>query len=323
MDVKDIYAALPYCLDDIAIEGLGKKYSGKVRDCYVLHAGSADAKRILITSDRLSCFDRVVTTVPFKGQVLTSLAMFWFDKVASIIPHHVLGRPHPNVMVGREASVIPLEIVVRAYLTGSAWRDYEAGRPVSGTILPKGMRKDQRFDAPILTPSTKAEVGEHDMPISESEILHREIVSEVLWYKIKTAALALFQEGSRWAKERGLLLVDTKYEFGLCNGELILVDEIHTLDSSRYWIESEYESRFEQQVDQIMLDKEPTRQWLLSQGFKGDGPIPTFTDEHRVQLAQHYIDSYEKITGLSFQGQGRTTPDAIKKSIEPYLLEDC
>jgi phosphoribosylaminoimidazole-succinocarboxamide synthase len=319
METKEIFAELPFCIDDVSLKDFGKKYSGKVRDCYVVGAGTDQAKRILITSDRLSCFDKIVTVIPFKGQVLTSLAMFWFDKISSIIPHHVISRPHQNVMIGREASVVPIEVVVRAYLTGSAWRDYQAGRPVSGIKFPEGMKKDQKLDTPILTPSTKAEKGEHDMPISELEILHREIVSEQLWNKIKSAALDLFHLGSHWADKQELILVDTKYEFGICDGELILVDEIHTLDSSRYWVKKEYQSHFDKQIDQVMLDKEPTRQWLLSKGFNGEGEIPFFTDEHRVEIAKHYIDSYEMITGLEFVPVKGTTVDSIQESVRAVV----
>ena len=297
MEQSKILAQLSHCLVDTEFDFLGPKYSGKVRDCYV-----QDGKRILVTTDRLSCFDRVVTAVPFKGEVLTSLAMFWFDKVKAVIPHHVVSRPDANVIIGNEASVIPIEVVVRGYLTGSAWRDYQAGKTISGITLPAGMKKDEKFPTPLLTPSTKADKGDHDLPISESEILHRELVSEPLWKQIAATAFSLFEIGSDWAKSRGLILVDTKYEFGLYKGQLLLVDEIHTLDSSRYWVESSYAEKFQSSTDQAMLDKEPTRQWLLSQGFAGDGEIPEFTDAHRCDIARHYISSYEQITGQTFIG---------------------
>ena len=311
MNKETIRAQLPFCLTETDFHGIGEKYRGKVRDCYV-----RNSERILITSDRLSCFDKEVTSVPFKGEVLTSLAMFWFEKVKDVLPNHVISRPDPNVMIGREASVVPIEVVVRGYLTGSAWRDYAAGRAMSGIVLPQGMKKDQWFEKPLITPSTKAAIGDHDVPIAENEIIAQKIVPEALWNDIRVAALQLFDVGSRWANSRGLILVDTKYEFGLFEGKLILVDEIHTLDSSRYWVKDEYEKRFQAGQDQLMLDKEPTRQWLISQGFSGEGEIPVFTDDHRIQIAEHYIHSYEKITGQPFKG---TTGDPIAR-VESALV---
>lgn len=296
VDNSIVLTQLPFCLTETHLDFLGKRYAGKVRDSY-----SRDGKRYLITTDRLSCFDVIVTSVPFKGQVLTQLALYWFKKAASIIPVHVLDNPDPNVIVGVEASVVPIEVVVRGYLTGSAWRDYEAGKPVSGITLPKGMKKSQRFDTPLLTPSTKAEKGSHDMPIGEAEIVSQGIVAASVWNEIRTAALKLFAMGSEEVAKRGLLLVDTKYEFGIKDGKVMLVDEMHTLDSSRFWDASEYQARFEAGEDQVMLDKEPTRQWLISQGFMGEGVVPQFTDEHRVSIAQHYIQSYERITGVPFE----------------------
>lgn len=270
-----------------------------------------------MTTDRLSCFDIIVTTIPFKGQVLNQLALYWFEKASSIVPVHVVSSPDPNVIVGREAQVVPIEVVVRGYLAGSAWRDYEAGRSISGVSLPQGMKRSQKLPQPILTPSTKAKKGDHDEPISEDTIVAQKIVSEDLWQQIRTAALRLFDLGTKVAAQKGLILVDTKYEFGLCDGELMLVDELHTLDSSRYWVASEYVSRFQSGQDQVMLDKEPTRQWLISKGFMGEGPIPYFTDEHRVSIAKHYIQSYEKITGRSFE----PVPGPALKRIENTLLQ--
>ena len=293
---------------------LGARYEGKVRDCYVL-----GDERVLVTSDRLSCFDVVVTTVPFKGRVLNSLAVHWFERTGHIIRNHVLDVPDPNVMIVRNVEILPVEVIVRAYLTGSAWRDYEAGRPVSGVSLPPGMRPSQQLPEIVLTPSTKAEKGTHDQPISEEEIVSRGLVEKTLWDEIREAARALFAFGQEQAAERGLILVDTKYEFGLLGGRLVLADEIHTLDSSRYWIAGSYRERFERGEPPEMLDKEPVRQWLLGQGYKGDGPVPHFSDEYRVQLARHYIDSFERISGLEFAAETGPQLERIESTLRAAL----
>ena len=285
-------------LKETHFDFLGERYAGKVRDCYLTPAG----QRVLITSDRLSAFDKVLTTIPFKGEVLTRLATFWFERTAHIVPNHIIALPDPNVMIVRDCKVFPIEVVVRRYLAGSAWRDYEAGRDISGHKLPAGMRSAQRFSEALLTPSTKAALGAHDEPISESQIVERKIVSAQWWARIREKALALFAEGEKLAKQRGLLLVDTKYEFGFINDELILCDEIHTIDSSRYWEANTYQERFERGESPQMLDKEPIRQWLLGQGYMGDGVPPQINDEKRIEIAQHYIHSFERVTGETFKG---------------------
>lgn len=301
-------AAFQDIIDTTDLKGFGTRYQGKVRDNYT----SGD-RRIIIATDRLSCFDRVVTTVPYKGRVLTQLALWWFEKTAHVFPNHVIGSPHPNVVVAKNCEVIPVEVIVRSYLAGSAWRDYEAGRPVSGLILPKGLKNYQKLDNLIVTPSTKADIGTHDLPISEKEILERKIVAGSMWQAMREGALALFKVAEEEAKKRGLLLVDTKYEFGLYKNEVILVDEIHTLDSSRFWLAEDYEARLEAGEPPRMLDKEPVRQWLLQQGFKGDGPIPPFSDEYRLELSRHYLDSYKKITGEQLDMSApRNLEDALR-----------
>lgn len=312
-----IFNQLNKCIDETHFDSFGTKYAGKVRECY-----TKNGKRILITSDRLSCFDVVLTLIPFKGQVLTDLAMFWFDKIQDIIPHHVISHPDPNVIIGKEVKVIPVEVVVRQFLSGSAYRDYVAQKQVSGITLPKGLKKDQIFDSLIITPSTKAEHGTHDEPISEQEIINKAIVSSSLWGQIREVAFKLFERGSALVAKQGLILVDTKYEFGLDEkNNLILVDEIHTLDSSRYWVESEYEARFNANEDQLMLDKEPIRQWLLKQGYKGEGAAPEFTDIHRVEIAKHYISSYEKISGMQFLASEGDPVARILKHLKEQNLD--
>lgn len=295
LNVEILQEHLGLCLEEGNFPFLGTRIKGKVRDSYVNRG-----RRILVTTDRLSCFDVIVTAVPFKGQVLNRLALYWFEETKDIIPNHVIASPDPNVIVGKECQVLPIEVVVRGYLAGSAWRDYEAGKAISGVTLPKGLKKSAKLENPILTPSTKALQGDHDTPISEEEIVSKGIVSREIWGQVSAKALQLFNRGQQIVNQRGLILVDTKYEFGLLDGELYLVDEIHTLDSSRYWVGSEYEERFESGADQHMLDKEPTRQWLISKGFMGEGPIPEFTPEHRIEIAKHYINSFEMISGQEF-----------------------
>ena len=296
MNEKIIYDQLSFCLTETDFKKFGQKYVGKVRDCYRID----DDRLMLITSDRLSCFDRVVTSIPFKGQILNKMAIHWLTKAKDILPTHFISSPHPNVTIGKAANALAVEVVVRGYVTGSAWKDYCDGKSISGVTLPKGLKKNQKLESPIITPSTKAAKGEHDQPISESEITSTGLVSSVLWSHVRESALKLFEMGTKYANEQGLILVDTKYEFGLYRGELILIDEIHTLDCSRYWIADEYKTRFESNQEQAMLDKQMVREWLLSQGFSGDGPIPHFDDARRVEISKYYMNSYKLITGAEF-----------------------
>jgi len=291
-----LHAQLPYCVTETDFASFGDSYRGKVRDNY-----ARGSSRIMVTTDRLSCFDRVVTAIPYKGVTLQALALYWFSRAAHIIPHHVERVLDPQIMLVTACEVLPIEVVVRGYLAGSAWRDYEAGRAVSGVKLANRMRRYQKLSEPILTPSTKAAAGDHDLPISEQEIIAQKIIAPALWTKVARTAQELFAQASDEVKKRGLILADTKYEFGLKGGELMLVDEIHTLDSSRYWKMDSYAQRFESNQEPEMLDKEPTRQWLLAQGFKGDGMIPEFTAEHRCAIGEHYINSAQLITGLQIE----------------------
>lgn len=310
--IKDdqIRAQLPHVLTSTQFPFLGSQYIGKVRDNYT----KGDV-RYLIASDRLSCFDVVVTSIPFKGQVLTQMAHHWFKISSDIVANHIIDVPDPNVMVVRSCEMLPVEVVVRAYLTGSAWRDYEAGRAISGVRLPPGLRASEKLPAPLITPSTKAAKGSHDMPISEADILAQGLVADTLWQKVREVSLALFALGQKQAAGRGLILVDTKYEFGLYQGKLTLVDEIHTLDSSRYWRALSYPTAIETGQAPEMLDKEPTRQWLLQQGYKGEGEIPHFTDDHRVKIARHYIDSYEAVVGSPFVAEVGPVASRIEKTL--------
>lgn len=307
-------SSMPRALQETNFPWLGERYVGKVRDSYV-----RDGKRILIATDRLSAFDRVITTVPGKGQVLTQLAKYWFDRSASVIENHVLAVPDPCVMVGREVSIIPVEVVVRGYVAGSAWRDYKAGRAVSGVDLPEGLHEFERLPRPILTPSTKEALGKHDVPISEQEIVARGIVNGSLWDHIRETALKLFELGTTELEGRGLLFADTKYEFGLLDGRLVLADEIHTLDSSRFWVSSTYQERLRNGESPEMLDKEPIRRWLMERNFRGEGPIPGIPDDYREELTRHYLKSFKLITGVDCVIDSSDPVVRIERNLRDYL----
>lgn len=289
-------AQLPHTLDATDFPTLGQKYQGKVRDTYL-----QGERLVLITTDRLSAFDHILTTLPFKGDLLNTLAHFWFQKTAHVVKNHVLDMPDPCVIVGRRADAFKVEFVVRAFLTGSLWRDYEAGRDPYGLSLPPGLKKDQKFERPIITPSTKAPIGMHDEPMSEAAVVQRGLLNARDWARSKEAALGLFAEGQKQCAAQGMLLVDTKYEFGLIGEELVVIDEMHTPDSSRFWIAEGSEERFARGEPQQMLDKENLRQWLIQErGFSGQGTPPPIPDEVRVMLADKYLSAFERITGTKF-----------------------
>lgn len=295
-------AQLDHTLAATDFPALGEKHEGKVRDSYV-----RGGERIIVVTDRLSAFDRIIGTIPFKGQVLNQIAQYWFEETAHIAPNHVLGVPDPNVMRVRECRPLAVEIVVRAYLTGvtdtSIWRAYERGaRAFCGHALPEGMVKNQKLPAPLVTPSTKAPKGEHDVSVSREELLALGAVSAEHFDRAAEIALALFAFGQARAAERGLILVDTKYEMGLSPaGEVVVIDEIHTPDSSRYWYADDYEARMAAAKEPRSLDKEYVRRWLSEQaGYRGDGAPPALPDQIRVEAARRYIAIYELITGRAF-----------------------
>jgi len=291
-----LQAQLPFTLREADLPGLGELYRGKVRDNY-----AKGDRIVMITTDRLSAFDRVLTTVPFKGELLNRLTVFWFERTKDVAPNHILDVPDPSVLVVRRLEPLALEMVVRGYLTGSLWRDYQSGKGAKayGIELKPKMRKDQKFEAPILTPSTKEKAGKHDEPISPKELVARRAITQKQWDQMARMALDLFAAGQAWARQRGLILVDTKYEFGVDgSGKLWLIDEIHTPDSSRYWIAQGSEERFKKGEDQKMLDKEFFRQWLIRErGYQGEGPLPDIPDEVRAQLAGKYAELVETLTG--------------------------
>ena len=303
---------LQHTLRETDFPGLGGRYKGKVRDVY-----RQGDRLVLIATDRLSAFDHILTTVPFKGELLTRTSTFWFEKTKHVAKNHLLDVPDPNVCVVRRCERVNVEVVVRGYLTGSLWRDLQSGASgVYGVPIPPELKKDAAFERPIITPSTKEEVGKHDQPISAAELVARGLCSRRDWDRISETALAVFAEGQRWAASRGLILVDTKYEFGKVGDELYLIDELHTQDCSRYWDAAEYQQRLAAGQDQRMLDKENVRQWLIKErGFSGHGTPPAIPDEVRADLARTYASAYERLTGLAFQPEVGDVAARIERNL--------
>jgi phosphoribosylaminoimidazole-succinocarboxamide synthase len=300
-----------------------ERYDGKVRDCLI---DRARGERVIIVTDRLSAFDAVVGTIPFKGQVLNQLAQFWFEHTRDIAPNHMRAVPDPNVMIARECEPLPVELVMRAYLTGvtstSIWKAYEAGaRTFCGHALPEGMRKNQPLPRAILTPSTKAAKGDHDVSVSRDELLAMGRISPALFDRAAELAAALFAAGQRHAAARGLILADTKYEIGVDRSrpdgdQLVIIDEIHTPDSSRYWYADDYEARLARGEEPRSLDKEYVRRWLAGEAnWSGDGPPPVMPDEVRSEAARRYIASYELVTGVPFVPDPRDPVPRIAAAI--------
>lgn len=286
-------------LNETQFAGLGERHQGKVRESYL-----QKDRRIIVTTDRVSAFDCIIGTIPFKGQVLNQLAGFWFETTRAIAPNHVIDIPDPNVMVVHECEQLPLEFIVRGYVTGvtktSAWYNYERGvRHFCGNDLPEGLKKDQKLDRPILTPTTKHEV--HDRPISRDEAIREGLIDAKTFDDAAALCFRLFEAGVNHAASRGLILVDTKYEIGRLNGKLVVSDEIHTPDSSRYWFADTYAELFKAGKDQRKIDKEYVREWLVSQGFRGDGTPPALPDDVRLEAARRYIQAYETVTGRPFE----------------------
>ncbi|MDD5308630.1 MAG: phosphoribosylaminoimidazolesuccinocarboxamide synthase [Deltaproteobacteria bacterium] len=301
-DRNVLFEQLRHPLETTDLPGLGTLQRGKVRDSYV-----GSGRRFIVVTDRISAFDRVLGTLPFKGQVLNTAAAFWFDKTRDLVPNHVVDVPDPQVMEVQDCEPLPVEMVVRAYLTGSTstsiWTHYEKGERVfCGNRLPDGMRKHQKLERPILTPSTKAEHGDHDVSVSRDEILAMGRIPARDFDAVAQMSLALFDFGVRHCAGRGLILVDTKYEFGRTkDGRIVVIDEVHTPDSSRFWQAATYEERLAAGKEPEGLDKEYLRVWLKTErGFTGDGPIPHIPDEVRVEAAARYIRACEQVTGEPF-----------------------
>ena len=315
-------------LDHARIAELPNPYFGKVRDCYDLPA-TADqpARRILISSDRISAFDRILTSIPFKGQVLTQMARYWFDQTADICPNHVLSYPDPNVVIGRHVTILPVEIVVRGYLAGttstSILTQYRAGsRDMYGQPFADGMRDNQVLAAPIITPTSKAFDGGHDEPLTPAAIVAQGLLTQSQWDQVSAYALALFARGQEMAAARGLILVDTKYEFGIdAAGQILLADEIHTPDSSRFWIASGYQAAFEAGTRPPSFDKDVIRSWVGARCDPYHDPIPDIPTEMIAQTSGIYIKAYETITGQTFVPDiSHATPlDRIRTNLAVYF----
>jgi phosphoribosylaminoimidazole-succinocarboxamide synthase len=283
-------------------------YRGKVRD--ILDLGEY---LFIFTTDRISAFDHVLATIPHKGEILNQISLFWFKQTEDILNNHIEREVSPRSVLAKKCTLVPLEIVVRGYLTGSAWRDYKKGNSISGIRLPPGMKMNQRFKKPLVTPSTKAEKGVHDEPVSRQEIIRRSIVEEHLWEKIENAALALFRRGMEIASQRGLILVDTKYEFGMKDGKMYVVDEIHTQDSSRYWYSDTYEELFHKGEEQRELDKEFFRKWLMARGYMGDGEPPVINNKIEMQIYDRYREAFKIITGNEFSPSEASEEEELEK----------
>lgn len=302
VDIKLLEELCAKTLDHTEFTGLGDRHVGKVRDSYV----KGDERNIVVT-DRVSSFDVVIGTLPLKGQVLNQAAAFWFDRITGAIDHHVIDVPDPNVTRVRNCELLPVEFVYRGYLTGSTstsiWTAYDSGkRSYCGHELADGMQRHEKLPEPLLTPTTKADFGQHDELTSREELISLGAISEAQYDRAAEIAKKLFTIGTEFAASRGLILVDTKYEMGLGkNGEIIVIDEIHTPDSSRYWYVDDYEKALSEGRNPGAIDKEYVRQWLGEQGYKGDGPPPALPIEVRCEASRRYIEAYELISGKPFE----------------------
>lgn len=318
MDRQRIAEQLAHTLDATDYDDLGERYQGKVRDTY-----RQDGRLLLITSDRISAFDHVLAqTVPFKGQVLNQTAAYFFNATEDVVPNHVMEVPDPNVTVARACTPVSIEFVVRGYLAGHAWREYDAGvRTLCGQPLPDGLRQSEALPEPIVTPTTKAETG-HDQDVTPEQAVASAEITADEYDQLRDWALALFARGTEMAAEQGLILVDTKYEFGrTADGDFVLIDEVHTPDSSRYYYQDGYEERLEAGTPQEQLSKEFVREWLMDHDFQGqEGEVmPDLPDDFRVTVAERYIELYETVTGLTFEPTAATDPtDRIHKALAQY-----
>jgi phosphoribosylaminoimidazole-succinocarboxamide synthase len=323
IDPKKVEPYLDQALSATAIPELPKRSQGKVRDSYDL----ADGRRIMVATDRLSAFDRILTTIPLKGQVLTQIARFWFDATRAICPNHIESHPDPNVVVCRRLAILPVEIVVRGYLAGttntSIWSMYKAGnREMYGVRYPEGLRENQILPQAVVTPTTKALDGGHDEPLSARDIVDRGLMTRAQWHAVSDYALALFERGRSMARERGLILADTKYEFGVDgDGRVTLADEIHTPDSSRYWRLDSYNRRFETGVPPESFDKDVIRSWIVARCNPYEDPIPEISRELRLQTAAVYIGAFETITGEEFvwPDVGISPMSRIRAALRDYM----
>jgi len=316
-DLATIKQALAMPLLGSSLDELGEKYQGKVRDNYT----TKDGRRYIVTTDRISAFDRVLGSLPLKGQVLQHATNFWFEHTRDLVPNHVIESPDPNVMLVKECVPLRAEMVMRAYITGvtstSIWTHYSQGkREFCGHQLPDGLTKNQKLDAPILTPSSKADQGDHDVSMSREELIAGNFITAEDFDAAADMAKALFAAGQKHCAEQGLILVDTKYEFGKdADGNICVIDEIHTPDSSRYWFAKSYEERMGKGLAPESFDKEYVRRWLAEQGFKGDGEIPTIPDDIKIEASRRYIQACETVTGSVFEPNLEEPASRLKRNL--------
>ncbi len=320
---NDMRRVIEFCLTDAEFKELPNFYRGKVREAY----GLPDGRRILIATDRQSAFDVVLAAVPYKGQVLNQTARFWFEQTADICPNHVISYPDPNVAIVKHLNMLPIEMVVRDYLTGSTdtsiWPMYARGeRVLYGHKFPDGLKKSQKLPQTIITPTTKAEQGEHDAPITATEIVEQKLLTIAQWDELSRLALAVFARGREIAAKNGLILVDTKYEFGVDpkTGKITLADEIHTPDSSRYWLADSYEQKFAAGENPDSLDKEFLRLWINARCDPYKDPIPQIPHETLIEFSEKYIRLYEQVTGTKFQRASLDTP--LRERIRAALAKE-
>jgi phosphoribosylaminoimidazole-succinocarboxamide synthase len=323
VDKAALGAYAGYVLEDATIPELPNHYRGKVRDNYDL----PDGRRIIIASDRISAFDQNLAAIPLKGQVLTQTAKFWFEATADICPNHVIEYPDPNVLVGRRLTILPVEIVVRDYLAGTTGTSilslYKAGqREMYGIRLAEGMRDNERLPQTIITPTSKAFHGGHDEPLTPAEIVGQGLLSQEQWRTVSDYALALFAKGREMARERGLILVDTKYEFGIDeSGKIMIADEIHTPDSSRYWFLESYQQRFEVGERPESFDKDFIRTWVVARCDPYKDEIPEIPQDVVLETSRVYIDAYERITGQTFALPPKDVPvlERVRRNLKAYF----
>lgn len=312
----ELVSAIPHALTSVNLQGWGERQTGKVRDMY-----ARNGSRILITTDRISAFDRVLGAIPYKGQVLNQLSAWWFEQTRDVVANHVIAIPDPNVTIAAEAEPLPVEVIVRGYITGvtstSLWTLYAQGdRRPYGIPLPYGLQHNDPLPEPIITPTTKATGGAHDERLTRDEIIERNLVPQPLWEQVERAALAIFARGQEVARRAGLILVDTKYEFGLIEGQLALIDEIHTPDSSRYWTLDSYQPGRQPEN----FDKEFLRLWYAERGYRGEGEPPVMPDDVIAQVAARYIAAFERLAGQTFEPGEQPAEQRIASNLAGYRV---
>ena len=325
LTTTELFDLYPQALAGVDLPFLGQKISGKVRDLYRIEDAHGQPQLIITTTDRLSAFDRILGLVPFKGQVLNQLSAFWFAQTSDIVPNHLIATPDPNVTVAKVCKALPVEVVVRGYISGvtstALWYRYALGeRTIYGIDFPDGLQKNDALPEPIITPTTKGQAGAHDERITSAEVVSLGLMDAQLWQAVSAAAIAVFKRGQEIARRAGLILVDTKYEFGVdADGTLTLIDEVHTPDSSRFWIASSYDARRQAGEEPENFDKEFIRLHYAAMGYRGEGEPPPMPADLAVQAAQRYMRTYELLTGEQFVAGELPAAARIERNLRAYL----